>query len=310
MKNLLIILIVFAASGCSHYQKAVTEIRKTVKKFETRIENKEEGLAELLSPKELKEARFKLSKVKSYAREGRSRKEIDNLIDEIISHLRKVDKNIKSSRKKLHEVLTVREKSLINGSNDEMDDFNRADNELKKIGKELEVNSEKEVAKGDLEKIIKLYRKATVRSREIKELSRSRRLIDEAENLNSLKYFMPEYKNVTKRINKISKAMLSNKKISKKVITRLEKSAERLFILTNFAEKFSQDNIRESILELDDNLNEALKPLEYKNPKNISFKEKMRLIKKETKNVPFLMEQLTGPQYDNYMERKKKDKSI
>lgn len=310
MKGLLIILMMLIGSGCSHYHKAVKEIKKTVKNFETRIENDEENLAKLLSPVELGKAKFKLSKIKSYSEEGRSREEIDSLIDEVMSHLKKVDKNINSSRKRLHEVLVEREKSLINGSNEKIDDFNRADSALKKIGQELESNYKRQVAKSDLEKIKELYMKASFRSKEIKKLSRSRDFIDKAEKLDSLKYFRPEYKNVIKKINKVSKSILSNKKISQKIISRLEDSAERLFLLTSFAEKFSQDNLRESILELDDHLNEALKPLEYRNPKNISFKEKMRLIKKETKNVPFLMEQLTGPHYDSYMERKKKNDNI
>jgi outer membrane protein OmpA-like peptidoglycan-associated protein len=308
-RKLLMSVLILGFTGCATKEKVSNidpSINTMLTAYQNNLENHRDAGATLLSPDHYNEAMEIYTDAKEQAYRGDTLVNVKKTLDMGDKHFMAIDENMKVAKVHLKDVIAARNEAIEEGANN-LEIFQDAEEELTDLGEEIEEEDVNEVIDSK-EPVRKMYVEAEIRAIQKRELKRSRQRIEKAGEMSGIYSFDSELDRAKRDIKSAEKLISKFKDSPARYHTSVldaEDSSKRLYALVSTASWIEDNPTRNVAITLDKDLNETLKPLHYKKAPYLSYDEKMKLVREETGNIPYLMAELDSSQYDSYLQKKR-----
>lgn len=298
-------LLFILVSCASPEKKSISDpvIKETLSNYEKQLQNYRSFNSKILSPNLFNETINKYKKAKDQAYEGKDLAIIQKTLNEGRKNFKLIDKNIQLAYIHMKAVLDARKQALDEGAIGSTL-FSEADRALISLSEELEERDINDVLE-NRDNVTNLYVRAEVQAIRERELETAQNFVKEATKLESHEYFENELKKANTDIKAAKKLISKYKDDPTKYLFSVSKatnSSNRLYTLVKTAQWIDESNIREITYKIDKDLNEILKPLDYKGSELMTYNEKVNFAKYESQNIPLLIDELSESQYESYLQ--------
>lgn len=271
---------------------------------ESLFEAKEMDL-NLYAPENFERANIVLDDAREMAYYNHKTSEVEKKLDEGKNFLDTARSKAKLTKANLKDVIKAR-RDAINSGPFYAKYIKDADNELKILSKHIEENHI-DFAIREKDSVRKMYEYAMVKNLQEVYLGETRSLIELMDQLDGSEAIQAERDALNTKIASVEKLIEKNKLKTTGYLDEVASvryQAQRTASLVFTANWIKKQSLRDLTFSLDKDMNDSLAPLAYDDSNLMSYNEKVQILKEETKLVPFLMNELSSAQYENYRKKK------
>ena len=309
MKLKVLFLTLMVSASCTTGQKVTSidpKIESELEQYNTMLSEKKQQGYQYLSPKYFSQANESYKEAKKMAYRGKDFNEVTATLNKGKMQLNKVEESVRLANVHLKDVLEAKKQAQDEGASSN-EYFKEANHELTELGEELEEKDINEVLE-EKNEVISLFNKAEIMAIQNRELAQTNDLLMKINELDSSDYFDEKIEALEKDISSAKKLITEYKDTPDRymeAVMNAETRAKELFALTQTAAWIDKQGTKSLAMNLSEDMNSVMTPFSHPAPQELSYAQKMNLLKEEVSMVPLLRNELTSAQMESFLQKRK-----